>query len=334
MQAEHTFQVLDPATFDPVETARAQFAEHVLVGLSEEPKRLSSRFFYDADGSELFAAITDLEEYYPTRCEAEILTAHAEQILKPLGGRPFNLIDLGAGDGRKTAILLEAALRLGLSVRYVPIDISEGAMAGLVAAMGERFPTLPIGGLVSEYGDGVRWLGHQSGRENLVLFLGSNIGNFDKPASRGFLRRLWGALNPGDRVLVGFDLKKDIEALLAAYNDRAGATAAFNLNLLHRINRDLGADFDVGRFKHYATYGVMSGAIESYLVSLHAQTVHVAAVGDSFTFQPWEPIHTEYSYKYLDSDIDSLCTHGGFIDEGRFYDAQRWFCDALWRVER
>ena len=332
--ATQTYQVLNPAEFDPEESARAEFAEHVLVGLSERPKNLSSRFFYDADGSDLFAAITDLEEYYPTACEFEIFERHGADILSAVGGRPFNLIDLGAGDGRKTAVLLERAVSLGLDVRYVPIDISESAMDGLVRSMGARIPGLAITGLVSEYGNGVRWLRQQDARHNLVLFLGSNIGNFHRADARAFLRRLWSSLNPGDHLLVGFDLKKDIEKLLAAYNDREGVTARFNLNLLHRINKDLGADFDVSAFRHYSTYGVASGAMESYLVSLAEQTVRVEGVGASFHFAPWEPIHTEYSYKYLERDIDRMCGDVGFADEARYFDARRWFCDALWRVER
>ncbi len=331
---ERSYQVLDPSTFDPVETARAEFAEHVLVGLSEHPKHLSSRFIYDRDGSDLFEAITELGEYYPTRCEFEVLRANADAILDRLGDRPFNLIDLGAGDGRKTTVLLSRALERGMDVHYAPIDISEGAMAGLVQTMGERLPGLPIEGIVSEYGDGVRWIGQQAGRQNLVLFLGSNIGNFDRSGSRAFLRRLWSALNPGDCVLVGFDLKKDIEVLLAAYNDRAGVTARFNKNLLARINRELGGNFDLSEFRHFSTYNVFSGAMESYLVSLTAQRVRIEGLQASFDFAPWEPIHTEYSYKYLDSDIDRMCDHGGFTDEGRFYDANHWFCDALWKVER
>jgi L-histidine N-alpha-methyltransferase len=332
--ATQTYQVLDPATFDPERVARVEFAEHVLVGLSEHPRHLSSRYFYDVEGSELFAAITDAPEYYPTRCEFEIFARQGPDILRRAGGRPFNLVDLGAGDGRKTAVLLEQAAELGLDVRYVPIDISEGAMSGLVRDMGARLPGLEIAGLVSEYGDGVRWLREQGDRSNLVLFLGSNIGNFSRSASRAFLRRLWSALSADDHVLIGFDLKKDIELLLAAYNDEQGVTARFNLNLLHRINRDLGADFDPTRFRHYSTYNVFSGAMESYLVSLERQTVHVAGVGARFDFAPWEPIHTEYSYKYLETDIDRMASDAGFDDVGRFFDEQRWFCDALWRVRR
>lgn len=332
--AQHSYQVLDPSDLDPEQVARAEFAEHVLIGLSQSRKSLSSRFFYDDEGSDLFAAITDLVEYYPTRCEFEIFEAHGEALLRAVCDRPVNLIDLGAGDGRKTAVLLETAARLGLDVRYVPIDISESAMAGLVASMGERIPDLEIQGVVSEYGNGVRWLRQQGDRHNLVLFLGSNIGNFDRAGSRAFLRRLWSSLNPDDHVLVGFDLKKDIETLLAAYNDSEGVTARFNLNLLRRINRELDANFDVDSFRHYATYDVFSGAMESYLVSLAHQSVRIGGLGASFEFAAWEPIHTEYSYKYLESDIDRMCSDSGFVDEGRFFDRERWFCDALWRVER
>ena len=157
--------------------------------LSRPLPEIPCKYLYDDRGSAFFDRITELEEYYPTRCEFEILRAQGRDILARLEGRPFNLIDLGAGDGRKTTVLLEQALEMGLDVRYAPIDISEDAMAGLVAKMGDRFPGLSIGGIVSEYGNGVRWTGQQTDRANLVLFLGSNIGNFDKSGSRAFLRR-------------------------------------------------------------------------------------------------------------------------------------------------
>ena len=167
-----------------------------------------------------------------------------------------------------------------------------------------------------------------------MLFLGSNIGNFDAVRARAFLRRLWGSLHENDRVLIGFDLKKDIELLLAAYDDSRGVTSAFNLNLLRRMNRELGADFDVDAFRHFGTYDVFSGAMESYLVSLEAQVVRVAALQQSFAFDAWEPVHTEYSYKYLRSDVEALADDTGFVCETRFEDARGWFLDALWRVEK
>lgn len=322
-------------TAGSIPTSDAQeLAIEVLVGLSERPKRLPSRLFYDDEGSRLFKAITDLDEYYLTRCELGIFRDSGAALLGHLAGQRLNVVDLGAGDGHKTAVLLDHLVTLGADVRYVPIDISEGAMRTLTQSMQHDRPDLPIAGLVSEYFEGIRWLAHESGRNNLVLFLGSNIGNFDKAHARGFLRQLWNALGPGDYALFGFDLKKDIDTLLYAYADRNGVTAAFNLNLLHRLNRELGANFDVDRFRHYGTYNARTGAMESYLVSLERQSVYIGALECSFAFEPWEPIHTEYSYKYLESDIESLAEYTGFKIMDRCFDPNRWFCSTLWSVEK
>lgn len=311
-----------------------RFAIDVLTGLSEQPKSLPSRWFYDDRGSELFARICDLQEYYPTRCETEILSAHADAIHALAGGAPLNVVDLGAGDGRKTNILLEAFSRAGADLQFVPIDISEAAMRELVGSVEDRFPEMSVNGVVSEYFDGLHWLRKMGERRNLVLFLGSNIGNFSFARARVFLRQLWEALNPGDLVLIGFDLKKDIELLERAYNDSQGVTREFNLNMLERINRELGGNFDLAKFRHFATYDVYRGAMESYLLSHEAQTVYVEALQQSFDFKPWEPVHTEYSYKYLVSDIESLAADTGFVQVGEFYDSQRWFTDRVWRVEK
>lgn len=314
--------------------AASDFAEAVLIGLSEHPKHLPSQYFYDDAGSRYFQRITELEDYYPTRVERQILETHAAAIVEPFKGRPVNVIDLGAGDGHKTAAVLDPLLSSGQDVRYVPIDISEGAMKSVVSIVGERFPQLEIAGLVSEYLSGLRWIAQQDDRRNLVLFLGSNIGNFDKARARAFLRRLWNALNHGDTALIGFDLKKDIEILLHAYNDREGVTAAFNLNLLKRINTELGGDFDTEKFRHFATYNVFTGAMESYLVSHEAQTVRIEALQREFRFDAWEPIHTEYSYKYLERDIDALSQSAHFKTVAKHYDPKHWFCDALFRADK
>ena len=330
------YTVLGPDTLQNLHDPMRDFAYEVLVGLSESPKRLSSRYFYDDAGSRYFSRIMLLDEYYPTRCETEVLEQHTEAIIAPLlGKKPFNLVDLGAGDGKKTMIVLEALRRAGADFTFVPIDISEGAMKSLVGRVRERMPDVKVEGLVCEYTEGVHYLGREhSERRNLVLFLGSNIGNFNRVQARAFLRRLWSSLSEGDYALVGFDLKKDIEVLLAAYNDREGVTAAFNLNLLERINRELGANFDLGKWRHYGTYNVFSGAMESYLVSLEPQVVRVDAVEQSFAFDAWEPVHTEYSYKYLRSDVEELSGDTGFTVRERFEDANGWFLDALLRVER
>lgn len=330
---EAGYQVLDGQAAGDLRDERREFALDVLQGLSEHPKRLPSRYFYDAEGSRLFERIMDLEAYYPTACEREILEAHGPDILEALGGEPFDLVDLGAGDGRKTLILLRYLASIGADVRYVPIDISEAAIAGLATSVRAEVPRVEVASLVSEYTDGLRWLHTQPDvRRSLVLFLGSNIGNFPKPQARGFLRRLWSALAEGDHVLIGFDLKKDMDVLLNAYNDEEGVTRDFNLNLLGRINRELGGTFDLDRFRHFGTYNVFSGAMESYLVSQEAQEVHIEALGFSFTFDAWEPIHTEYSYKYLERDVSELAGDTGFEVEATFHDERRWFTDSLWRV--
>lgn len=329
------WQVLDPTSAASLRDEKREFALDVLQGLSERPKRLSSRWFYDDEGSRLFARIMDVPQYYLTDCEREILETHAEAITSGFGVTPFNLVDLGAGDGRKTMILLRNLAERGANVRYVPIDISEGAIEDVVTRVSNELPDIEIGGIVSEYTDGLRWLHARADRRpNLVLFLGSNIGNFNTAQARTFLRRLWTALADGDRVLIGFDLKKDIDLLLSAYNDPQGMTSAFNLNLLSRINNDLGGDFEVAEFRHFGTYNVFSGAMESYLVSLSAQRVWIESIGQHFEFDAWEPIHTEFSYKYLESDIASLAAATGFEIEARFADRRQWFVDSLWRANK
>lgn len=319
-------------TSTTAESTRAEFALDVLTGLSERPKRLSSRWFYDDEGSRLFQAIMALDEYYPTDLERDLFTARGSELAARFAGRTLDVVDLGAGDGSKTFLLLQHLKDAGAAVRYVPIDISEGAMATLYERVQDELPGQEIQGVVGEYVSGLRWLASQDERERLVLFLGSNIGNFDKPRARAFLRRIWTGLRGGDHMLVGFDLKKDIEVLLAAYNDSRGVTSAFNLNLLNRINTELGADFDLSKWRHYGTYNVFSGAMESYLVSLERQSVRVEALRTSFEFLAWEPIHTEYSYKYLPEDIESLADVCGFSIVDRLLDDRGWFCDALWRV--
>lgn len=310
-------------------TSVHEMAYEVLVGLSSRPKSLPSRYFYDDRGSELFREIMKLEEYYLTSCEHQILERHAGDMIAELDG-PLDIVDLGAGDGAKTRLVLRH-VSARTDVTYIPVDISQGAMASLVETLGEEMPALAIHGLVGEYTRAMRWLSeNRRDRPRLVLFLGSNIGNFNRAQARGFLSRIWTHLDPDDRLVVGFDLKKDIERLLAAYNDPSGVTAAFNLNLLTRLNRELGANFDLSRFRHYGTYDVMSGAMESYLVSLENQTVLVGHIQRSFEFRAWEPIHAEYSYKYLRSDVDALAVDSGFEVRHRFGDLRGWFIDDVW----
>jgi dimethylhistidine N-methyltransferase len=317
-----------------VENLDQAFASDVLVGLSQSPKRLSSCYFYDERGSHLFRKIMDLPEYYLTACEFDILETQTDDFSSIIGGESFNLVELGAGDGRKTSILLDHFLKKNFAFEYIPIDISEASMQTLTELIDIKFPSLTCKGIVAEYFDGIKWLNLMNSQRNMVLFLGSNLGNFDKAHARAFLHNLWNALNDGDIAVIGFDLKKDIDLMLKAYNDSEGITAEFNLNLLRRINQELGGNFDLNKFQFHSSYDVFTGAMESYLVSREKQIVVVKKISQSFSFEAWEPIHTEYSYKYLETDIRELADETGFKIEKQLYDSKKYFVDSIWRVEK
>lgn len=328
-----TYKKLDLSDINGNEEKQT-FALDILLGLSQKPKKISSRYFYDKEGSELFTKITELPEYYLTKCEFEIMEKHKQQIADLVSGESFNLIELGPGDGRKTNILLKHFLELGLNFQYIPIDISEASMKDLIVSMNNRFSSLNTHGLVTEYFSGIKWLNENKKRRNLILFMGSNIGNFNASNARVFLKSLWNSLNSNDYIMIGFDLKKDIDLMLNAYNDSQGITSLFNMNLLKRINKELDGNFDIEKFRHFSNYDVYSGAIESYLISTEKQSIFLKALGQEFFFQAWEPIHTEYSYKYLESDIESLAKETGFTLENQFYDSRKYFADSIWKVNK
>jgi L-histidine Nalpha-methyltransferase len=311
------------------------FARDVLRGLSRQPKRLSSAWFYDERGSRLFEQITRLDEYYLTGCEREILTTHAPDLAKSVGGDPFRLIEIGAGDGHKTEILLHHFLHEGLAFEYVPIDICERSVVGLVHKLRHTLRTsgLKVRGIVADYSDALSSLARDPEMRSLVLFLGSSIGNFTHHESLDFLRGLHDLLRPGDLLLMGFDLKKDAAILQRAYDDSLGVTREFNLNLLDRINRELGGDFDRWMFRHQAVYNHDEGCMESYLVSRAAQRVSISALGRRFAFHEEEAIHVERSCKYDLPQIESFATESGFGVRRHFFDRRHWFLDSLWGVE-
>jgi L-histidine N-alpha-methyltransferase len=316
--------------------AAGAFARHVFQGLSRSPKSLSSMYFYDAEGSRLFQRITELEEYYLTRCEAEIIETHAPEIaaaiVAAIPAGPFRLVELGAGDGQKSEILVRRLLDAGLCFEYAPIDICRKSVIDLAASFRRRFNgSLQVRGVVAEYFNGLASLGWAGRRPNFVLFLGSSVGNFSHAGALRFFRRLRESLRPGDFVLVGFDLKKDPEILHRAYNDSEGVTRLFNLNLLERINRELGGEFDRGRFAHYGAYNIRKACMESWLVSLENQEVPIHALGRSFSFRAWEGIHVERSHKYDLSQIESFASAAGFRVQQHLFDRRRWFVDSLWQ---
>ena len=317
-------------------TTEADFAQHVRQGLTDYPKHLSSRFIYDAYGDELFRQIMKLPEYYLTASETEILTEHAAEICSRFrgAGEPFDLIELGAGDGTKTRILLRELLNSGASFRYMPVDISENALIQLEAALSGEFPPLPIHPWQGTYFDILEEIDQLEAGPKVVLFLGSNIGNLLHPQAVQFLQRLRGCLNPGDLMLIGFDQKKHPKTVLEAYNDPGGVTAAFNKNLLHRINRELDGDFNADDFLHWEVYDPESGTAKSYLVARRAQRVRIAALDLEVSFEPWETIHTEISQKYDDRVVGWLAGEAGLEIVGNFGDPKGFYKDYLLRAGR
>jgi dimethylhistidine N-methyltransferase len=323
--------VLDSGESD-AETARARFAGDVRRGLGGTPKTLPCKYIYDERGSRLFQEIMGLNEYYLTRTELSILREHGREIARALGDEPVRLVELGAGDGTKTSVLLDALDRRGADVRYVPLDCSESAIRGLLGDCERDRPGLDTEGLVADYGDGLRWLAAREGLRNVVLFLGSSIGNFQPREAASFLSEIRGALEEDDLFFIGFDLKKDPDLLVRAYNDARGVTAEFNLNLLRRMNRELGAHFDRELFRFHASWNPAEGAVESFLISTVKQEVPVDALGERFSFEPWEAVHTESSYKFTPDSIAALARRTGFEPLAAYGDARGWFVDALWRA--
>lgn len=311
----------------------SQFAEDVLAGLSSTPKSLSSRYFYDDEGSRLFMEIMKLPEYYLTRAEMKVFTEQKAEICDAFtsGTDGIDLIELGAGDGTKTAVLIEHLLANGADFTYQPIDISQEANDALAQRFRDKFPTLKISPHTGDYFKVLTSLKSDSSRRKVLMFLGSNIGNFLRDNAVNFFRQLREVMNENDRLFIGFDMQKDPRTIVAAYDDPQGVTAAFNLNLLTRINRALGADFDVSKFSHYAQYRPLECAARSFLISREKQTVHISALNRSFEFEQWEAIFMEISQKYTDAMINELAAESGFAVSTDFRNNDDFYIDSLWQ---
>lgn len=303
----------------------------VMDGLKQTPKRLPSTYFYDEEGSRLFQRIMRLPAYYLTDAEREILTRQWPQLLDALApdGSPFELIELGSGDGAKTLDLCAAFHRSGAAFTYVPVDISAHAIHSLTAAFTQRLPELSLRPRVGDYFSG--WPRHHDGRQ-IVMFMGSNLGNMTPDEALAFLKLIRSHMQEGDGLLLGLDLMKNPHTLLAAYNDPEGVTAAFNLNLLRRLNRELGMNFKLDRFSHYATYSPLDGAARSFLVSLDRQAVHSKQVDLQLQFDAGEVIYTEQSQKYSPAMIRELARDSGFAASLQLQDAQGRYCVSFWQA--
>jgi dimethylhistidine N-methyltransferase len=314
--------MLNPSacTLPEVDTSKVDaFATEVLQGLSRPSKTLPSRFLFDVRGSELFEKITRLPEYYPTRSETAILKARAVQLAAgvPDGGV---LIEFGSGSSQTTEILLERLPRLGA---YVPVDLSECALAGARQRLAARFPALDIRPIVADFSYPFGLAADLAERRKTGVFFGSTIGNLMPVEASRLLRVLRAMLSPGGRLIVGVDLNKDADALMRAYDDTAGLTAAFNLNLLVRINRELGANFDLRAFRHRAIYNAREGCIEMHLVSLKEQSIRIR--GRRIHFRAGESIHTESSYKYSISQFQDLARSANWLPTRIWTDSRKLF---------
>ena len=314
-------------------TERTQFAEDVLRGLTSTPKQLSSRYFYDDEGSRLFMEIMELPEYYLTRAELKIFNEQSDDIYKAFteGADGIDLIELGAGDGTKTAVLIEHFIRNEADFTYSPIDISREANDVLTARFHDKFPGLSVQPYTGDYFKVLGSLRNGSNRRKVLMFLGSNIGNFSQEKALDFFRRTRAVMNENDRLFIGFDMQKDPRVIVRAYDDPQGVTAAFNLNLLARINRELGGDIDLDKFSHYAQYRPIECAARSFLISREKQTITIKALDRSFDFEQWEAIFMEISQKYTHSMIEEFASDGGFRIESEFYDEENFYIDSLWR---
>lgn len=306
------------------------FLNDVLRSLQSSQKYLDSKYFYDKNGDELFQKIMSCEEYYLTNCELEILSEQKAKITEVVSEDEdkLDVIEFGAGDATKSIHLLkELCKRKGIA-NYFPIDISENIIGLLNKNIPGEIPGLNIHGLHGEYFDMLTEANRISKRRKLVLFLGANIGNFKFDAMPVFCKKLRSLLSQGDMVLVGFDLKKDPKKILTAYDDSEGFTRQFNLNLLHRINNELGGNFDLNQFEHYAIYDPDSGACKSYLYSLKEQRVCIN--GTAINFKKDETIFMEISQKYSVEQIDTIAVQCGFTPGSHFFDTKKYFVDVIW----
>ncbi len=308
----------------------ADFADDVRNGLTASPKSLPPRWFYDALGSSLFDAICFLPEYYVMRAEAEILTAHKREIARAFGAN-VRLVELGSGTARKTRILLDEMADEMTPAEYVPVDVDAATLERTGRDLLGEYENLRILAVAADFTrPSVPLAALAPHRERtVILFLGSTVGNLDPDAAVAMLADLRSALSPGDALFLGADLRKAKSVLEPAYDDPLGVTAAFNLNLLARINRELGGRFDLGTFRHRAFYDETLGRIEMHLASTRAQTIRIDALDLDVTFAQNETIHTESSYKHDDATLAALANASGFTIDTKWTDSRGWFADVF-----
>jgi dimethylhistidine N-methyltransferase len=309
----------------------SEFARDIEQGLLKKNKEIKSKYFYDNIGSRLFEQITFQPEYYLAATERAILEEYSRQITSDFNLKDASILELGSGSSTKTRILLSRILASGRLSYYFPIDVSQKILSETIERLTFDFPKLRVFGIGSEYITGIRKANEIiSSQRNIpsrkvLLFLGSSIGNFEPNECRCFLKNTAECLQSDDIIIIGFDLQKNKELLEPAYNDKAQVTSNFNLNLLSRINRELGGEFELDKFKHFAFYNEKDSRIEMRLISTGNQDVSIKKINRTFSFADTESIHTENSYKYSLEQIENIASDSGFSVKKSFFDAKKWF---------
>lgn len=312
-------------------TFATAFEREVHEGLTAFPKYLSSKYFYDEVGDKLFQDIMAMPEYYLTDCEFNILQTNKTAIVDLFAsdGEPFSLFELGAGDGKKTKVLLRHLVERNIRFDYRPIDISQNALDQLETALHKELPEVDINPLQGTYFDTLRDIGESNGRRKVILFLGSNIGNLLHPQAVEFLKNMRKVINKNDLIFMGFDQKKNPQTILDAYNDKAGITEAFNKNILARINKEMGGDFNLDNFLHWEVYDPQTGTAKSYLVSKVEQVAYIERLDLEVPLKRWETIHTEISQKYDDAVVQWLAGEAGLEIATSFSDEEESYRDYV-----
>lgn len=320
---------------EPNSEMQQEFAAHIRDGLCQGAgkKRINPMFFYDKDGSYLFDQICLQPEYYLTRIEIEILKRYSKDIASNLKRTSVSMIEFGSGSSLKTRIILEQLFSHGIRVMYFPIDISSAALASSVRRLSSEFKHMEIIGISSDYLKGIRKISglidasDRFPKKKIMFFMGSSIGNFEPDRTKAFLKsvRYYMQTDTEDNLFISFDLDKNSHTLELAYNDRAGVTSKFNLNLLNRINNELGGTFNISNFAHHSWYNKTKKRIEMFIVSKYDQKVHIRDLGKTITLKRNERIHTENSYKYSKEEINHLAKDSGLVVENNYLDANEWF---------
>ncbi|MCZ8347169.1 MAG: L-histidine N(alpha)-methyltransferase [Leptospiraceae bacterium] len=316
-------------------TAIEQFQIDTDLGLSSSPRYLRPKYFYDEEGSKIFQEIMNMPEYYLTDAEIEIFELNSNKIIEHISQTydEILLLELGSGDGIKTEIFIRSCIESHLQLKYIPIDISSDILEELKAKFKINHPGIEIDARVGDYFQVLEVLKQDSEYKNvpkLVLFLGSNLGNFSNQETNQFIEHLKNILNPNDFFLLGFDLKKSPSVILPAYDDPKGITQRFNLNHLLRINRELNGTFDINKFDHHVSYDPLSGEVKSYLLANTNSTVVVGSIDKVFNFNKWDSIYMECSRKYSIPDMENLARDHGFQVVENYLDRNQYFCNSLW----